>query len=87
MVYFIMKYHLKKIGENDFEYLQGKIPAYYMLYDDQIDIPDKRNAIICKVSGEAAKNVSEIVGIGIGLKAASFIFKIQKKHPKNRAIR
>lgn len=70
----------EKIGENDFEYLQSKIPAYYMLYDDQIDIPDKRNAIICKVSGEAAKNVSEIVGIGIGLKAASFIFKIQKKN-------
>jgi hypothetical protein len=69
----------EKIGENDFEYLQSKVPAYYLMYNDQIDIPANKKAIICKVPGEAAQNVSELVGIAVGLRAASSIFKIQKK--------
>jgi len=68
-----------KIGEYDFEYLQSKVPAYYELYDDHIDMSDKRQAIICKVPGEAAKIISEIVGVAVGLKTAKTLFKFRKR--------
>lgn len=77
----IFKYEVppEKIGENDFEYLQSKIPAYTELYEDYIEMPNGKNSIICKVEGEAASDVSEIVGIAIGLKTTMDIFGIEKR--------
>lgn len=66
-----------KVSENDFEYLESKIPSYYGLYEDHIDVDDTR--IICKVPGEAATRVSEIVGIAIGLKASKVLFQFKRK--------
>jgi hypothetical protein len=68
-----------KLGENNFEYLQSKIPAYYDLYNDQIDFQENNKKIITKVSGEDAKDISEIIGIAIGLKSAEAILKLEKK--------
>jgi hypothetical protein len=66
-----------KIGENEFEYLESKIPSYYGLYSDHLDLTVDK--IVCKVSGEAAQRLSEIVGIGVGLKSALDIFNLRKK--------
>lgn len=56
----------EKIGDNDFEYLESKIPGYVLLYEDHVKISKDDNSITCQVTGEAAKNVSEIVGISVG---------------------
>lgn len=69
----------EKIGENDFDYLESKIPAYVLMYEDHVKVSTDNNSIECHVTGEAAKNVSEIVGIAAGLKAAIKIFNIEKK--------
>jgi len=68
----------EKIGENDFEYLQSKIPSFYDLYDELIDFQEERKRIESKVSGEDLKNISEIVGIAVGLKSAETILKLKK---------
>ena len=68
-----------KISENDFEYLQSKVPTYYGMYDDHIDMHSSRNAIICKVPGEAAAKVSEVVGIAVGLKTSIELFGLDVK--------
>jgi len=69
----------ERIGENAFEHLQSKIPHYYGLYDEQIDFAQDAQTITCKVGGEAATTVTEIVGVGVGLKAASEVFGFSKR--------
>jgi hypothetical protein len=67
-----------KIKENDFDYLQSKIPAYYSLYNEQIDFQENKKRIIATVQGEDAANISEIIGVAIGLKSAEGILKLEK---------
>jgi hypothetical protein len=69
----------EKLGDNNFDYLQSKIPTYHDLYDDQIRFQENSKKIIAKVTGEDAKDISEIVGIAVGLKSAEAILKLEKK--------
>lgn len=75
-----------KLSDNNFEYLESKIPAYVGMYEDYIDIDEARQSIKSKTSGESAKNLSEIVGIALGLKSAIQIFGINKKEIENIPI-
>ena len=68
-----------RLSDNNFEYLESKIPAYVGMYEDYIDFDISRQSIKSKTSGESAKNLSEIVGIAIGLKSAIQIFGLNKK--------
>ncbi|MBN2838954.1 MAG: hypothetical protein JXM74_09400 [Fusobacteriaceae bacterium] len=54
----------KKISENNFDYLQSKIPFLDGLYRDFIELKEKR---IINSGGENAKRISEMIGVGIGL--------------------
>lgn len=54
----------KKINENDFEYLQSKIPFLDGLYRDFIELKERQ---IINNGGENAKRISEMIGVGIGL--------------------
>lgn len=64
----------KKIKENEFEYLESKIPYLFGLYQDYIDLDTKR--IICLADEEQAKRISEIIGVGVGLFYAVQLLKI-----------
>lgn len=75
-----------KLSDNNFEYLQSKIPAYVGMYEDYIDFDLSRQSIKSKTSGESAKNLSEIVGIALGLKSAIQIFGLNKKEIENIPI-
>lgn len=75
-----------KLSDNNFEYLESKIPAYVGMYEDYIDIDEGRQSIISKTSGESAKNLSEIIGIALGLKSAIKIFGLNKKEIENIPI-
>jgi ferric-dicitrate binding protein FerR (iron transport regulator) len=75
-----------KLSDNNFEYLESKIPAYVGMYEDYIDFDVARQSIKSKTSGESAKNLSEIVGIAIGLKSAIQIFGLNKKEIENIPI-
>src|ERR1017187_7991492 len=69
-----------KIRESAYEHLQSMIPAYYGMYHEQIDFFEDARAIVCTVHDEAARRVNEVVGIGIGLKAASELLKFDRRH-------
>lgn len=75
-----------KISDNNFEYLQSKIPAYIGIYEDYVDINEPENSIKSKTTGESAKNLSEIVGIAVGLKSAIEIFNLKKNNIENIPI-
>ena len=75
-----------KLSDNNFEYLESKIPAYVGMYEDYIDFDVVGQSIKSKTSGESAKNLSEIVGIAIGLKSAIQIFGLNKKEIENIPI-
>ena len=75
-----------RLSDNNFEYLESKIPAYVGMYEDYIDFDISRQSIKSKTSGESAKNLSEIVGIAIGLKSAIQIFGLNKKEIENIPI-
>ncbi len=55
----------KRIKENDFEYLESKVPFLYGLYNDFIELD--KNKIISLADGETAKKISETIGVGVGL--------------------
>ena len=69
----------EKIGDNDFEYLQNKIPAYRSFHDEQIDFQENKKRIVTNVTGEDAKVISEFVGIALGLKSAETILNLEKR--------
>ena len=75
-----------KLSDNNFEYLESKIPAYVGMYEDYIDIDEGRQSIKSKTSGESVKNLSEIIGIALGLKSAIKIFGLNKKEIENIPI-
>lgn len=75
-----------KISDNNFEYLQSKIPSYIGIYEDYVDIDESKNSIKSKTTGESAKNLSEIVGIAVGLKSAIEIFNLKKNNIENIPI-
>ncbi len=75
-----------KLSDNNFEYLESKIPAYVGMYEDYIDIDEGRQSIKSKTSGESVKNLSEIIGIALGLKSAIKIFGLNKKEIENITI-
>lgn len=54
------------IFEDAFEYFQCKIPAFEMFYSDHIDI--KNGVVYNYSSGESKTRISEIIGVGLGLK-------------------
>ncbi len=54
--------------------------------EDYIDFDVVGQSIKSKTSGESAKNLSEIVGIAIGLKSAIQIFGLNKKEIENIPI-
>ena len=63
-----------------------RLTAYVGMYEDYIDFDISRQSIKSKTSGESAKNLSEIVGIAIGLKSAIQIFGLNKKEIENIPI-
>jgi hypothetical protein len=70
----------QKLGEDAFEYLNSKIPAYRIIYEDFIEFDSIGNRIINHATGEMARDVSEIIGIGVGLKASTSLFNYQRKN-------
>jgi hypothetical protein len=68
-----------RIGENDFEYLQSKIPSYMGMYEDYIVLDKIHNRIIGNATGETLRQVSEIIGVGVGLKVFTYISKFERK--------
>jgi len=54
-----------RIKENDFEYLESKIPFLYGLYNDFIEI--HKDKIVSLADGENSKRISETIGVGVGL--------------------
>ena len=62
------------IGENDFEYLQSKVPSLTEFYGDNIRID--KNRIISFASGENTKRISEIIGVGVCLRYAIELLQI-----------
>lgn len=75
-----------KLSDNNFEYLESKIPAYVGMYEDYIDFDVAGQSIKSKTTGESAKNLSEIIGIALGLKSAIKIFGLNKKEIENIPI-
>jgi hypothetical protein len=69
-----------RIGENEFEYLEGLIPSLTAQYEDYICIDEFR--IINNAQGEDAVRVSEIIGVGIGLYYATKLLGINKNKIK-----
>jgi hypothetical protein len=63
------------ISENDFEYLQGKIPSLEGLIGEFIDLENDK--IINKSEDDRIKKIiSEIVGVGCGLMYSSKLLKV-----------
>jgi len=54
-----------KLGEYEFDYSQGKVPHLYGLYDDYITLGGKQ--LFNLAQEETATDVSEIIGVGVGL--------------------
>ncbi len=75
-----------KISDNNFEYIESKIPAYVGMYEDYVEIDEIEQSIKSKTYGESAKNLSEVVGIAVGLKSAIEIFDLDKKEIENIPI-
>lgn len=63
-----------KIKENDFEYLQSKIPFLYGLYEDFIHLDQTK--IYNYATNETARVISEIIGVGVGLHYAITLLTI-----------
>lgn len=72
------------ICENDFEYLQSKVPNWLGCYGDNIKID--KNRIISYAVGENSIRISEIIGVGVGLTYAIELLEINpnliRKIPK-----
>ncbi|MDA8226569.1 MAG: hypothetical protein M0T74_02485 [Desulfitobacterium hafniense] len=64
----------KKIKENDFEYLESKIPFLYGLYSDFVEL--KAGKIISLADGEVSKRLSETIGVGVGLFYTTKLLKV-----------
>lgn len=69
-----------RIGENEFEYLEGLIPSLASRYEDYIRIDNFR--IINNAQGEDIKDISEIIGVGVGLYYATKLLGINKNKIK-----
>ena len=65
-----------KIKENQFEYLESKIPSLCSLYEDFIEIDS--NKIVNTSKEENSKRISEIIGVGVGL---LYMVKLLKVNP------
>lgn len=63
-----------KIKENEFDYLEGKIPFLFGLYQDFIELD--ANRIINLSEEENSKRISETIGVGVGLLYATKLLKI-----------
>lgn len=63
-----------KIKENEFDYLESKIPFLFGLYQDFIEL--EKDRIINLSEEENAKRISETIGVGIGLLYATRLLKI-----------
>ena len=64
----------EKICENDFTYIFGKIPAFEMMYDDHISI--ENGFLYNNSTGESKIKVSEMIGVGLGLKYATELLEV-----------
>lgn len=63
-----------KIKENEFDYLEGKIPFLFGLYQDFIELDTNR--IFNLSEEENSKRISETIGVGVGLLYATKLLKI-----------
>jgi hypothetical protein len=62
------------IREDDFEYLQGRLPAFQQFNDDYISL--KPSAVVTNARGESAIKISEIIGVGVGLAYATKLLSV-----------
>lgn len=66
------------IGDNEYFYLASKVPAYVQLYEDFIEVVG--GSIVNKSTDDRVmKDVSEIVGIAIGLKYSIVNFGVRSE--------
>lgn len=63
-----------KIKENEFDYLESKIPFLFGLYQDFIELDTDR--IINLSEEENSKRISETIGVGVGLLYTTKLLKI-----------
>lgn len=63
-----------RIKENEFEYLESKIPFLFGLYQDFIELDTDR--IINLSEEENSKRISETIGVGVGLLYATKLLNI-----------
>ena len=73
-----------KIGENEYDYREGKLASYVCLYEDYILI-DKKRGIINNAQEDMLKTVSEIIGVGVGLYYSVSLLGIEKNKIKKIA--
>jgi len=59
----------KAIRENDYSYLQSKVPSYADLHEDWIEFSDNKiiNHAVGRKSRKKATEISDIIGVGVGL--------------------
>jgi len=69
----------EKIGDNEFEYRESKIPSLESLYSDCIAFNSSKGQIVNKMKGECGKVVSELVGVGVGLRTFIDISKLTRR--------
>ncbi|MET3501340.1 hypothetical protein ABIC45_002952 [Mucilaginibacter rubeus] len=75
----------KHIKESDFDYLQSKVPSLEHLYTDYIQL--KGDAIVNICTDDRTKQmISEMIGIGVGLKYATLLLTINPNQFKKIGV-